>query len=99
MTRRLSPVTRIGAWRIAALEEWTVSAWSTGRGATFCSGEKRPLAFLIEGPGGLILRSATGAILDAAGIEALLPGALADFRKDAGRDTLPPEEKEEEERR
>jgi hypothetical protein len=93
--RRLSPVRTCGGWRVAAVEEWTVSAWCRGTGAIGGGGSKRPVAILLQGPDGVATMAPDGTPLDEAEVEALLPGALGRFLNDASRDTLPPEEEEE----
>ena len=98
--RNLSEVRHIGAWHIAALEEWSVSAWSVGVGgnaedAIGGGGTKRPVAILLLGPDGLSLSTPDGGALTSDALEALLPGALEQFVNRASRDTLPTKEEEE----
>ena len=93
--RRLSPTRRIGPWRIAALEEWSVSAWARDRSRVGGGATLQPLALLIHGPAGTVFRTPSGSPLTATDIDGLLPGACADFAKNAKRDTLSPEEEEE----
>jgi hypothetical protein len=93
--RRLSPVLRHGDRHIAVLEEWTVSAWARGH-RLGGSGEKRPLAILIGGADGLAIHGPDGAPMTPAEIDRLLPGAVAEFVSAATRDTVTPEDNEEE---
>jgi hypothetical protein len=82
-SRTLSAVRHIGPWRIAAIEETVLSVWAV-RGKFGGSGGKRPLAFLIDGPGGLLGTDADGSALDREDIERLLPGALSRFAARVG---------------
>lgn len=79
--RRLSAVRRLGPWRIAAIEEISVSAWSAGE-RIGGGGDMRPLAILIDGPGGLRGTDPDGSALDKEEIERLLPGALRRFEQE-----------------
>ena len=93
--RRLSPALTCGGWRVAVVEEWTVSAWFRGSGAIGGGGSKHPVAILLQGPGGVLMTAPDGTPLTRAKMEALLPGALGRFLNGISRDTLFPEEEEE----
>jgi len=93
--RRLSPVQTCVGWRVAAVEEWTVSAWCRGAGAIGGGGSKHPVAILLQGPGGVLMTAPDGTPLSEAEVEALLPGALGRFLNGTSRDTLLTEEEEE----
>lgn len=76
--RTLSAVRMVGPWRLAAIEETAVSAWAAP-GRIGGSGGKRPVAILIDGPGGLRGTDAGGVALEREEIERLLPGVLSRF--------------------
>jgi hypothetical protein len=95
--RRLSPPRTVAGRRIAVLEEWTVAAWSTD-GRLGGHGSKRPRAILIGEAEGVRCFAPDGAPMTPARIDALLPGAMAEFWKGATRDTLTPEDEEEDPR-
>jgi hypothetical protein len=97
-SRRLSAVRCLGPWRIAAIEETSLSAWSAG-GRIGGGGEKRPLAILIDGPGGLRGTDPDGSALDREEIERLLPGALRRFAEARPTTSEEPEGSEEKEDR
>ena len=53
-------------------------------GGLFCSGEKTPVAFLLQGADGVSCLNAKGARLSEDTVERLYPGALSDFRAGLG---------------
>lgn len=73
--RSLSPVLHRPPWRIAAIEETRIAAHPLGDGAVFAA-EKRPLALLVTGPGGVAGTDPAGRALSLEDIETMLPGAL-----------------------
>jgi len=93
--RRLSPIITSGDWRVAAVEEWTVSAWCRGEDAIGGGGSKHPVAILLQGPGGVLMTAPDGTPLSPSKVETLLPGALGRFLNATFRDTLTPGKKEE----
>lgn len=81
MMRRvaLGPVGRIGPVAFAAVEETRLHAQAMPGPPLGVAGggEKRPLALLIAGPGGLIAAGPDGTPMAEAAVEALCPGACA----------------------
>jgi hypothetical protein len=93
-TRSLSPVLRQGSFQIATLDERQVTGWAfIDRLAA--SGTKRPLAVLIATDGALAVRDMDGRRLGSAALDALCPGALAEFRAATGATQSLEEEEEE----
>lgn len=94
-TRQLSPVLRHGSFRIATVDERTVTGWAfIDRLAA--EGTKQPLAVLLATEEGITIRDMEGRPLGAAALDALCPGALAEFRDATGATVLLDEEQEEE---
>ncbi|MCU4653850.1 hypothetical protein N8I71_13475 [Roseibacterium sp. SDUM158016] len=84
--RHLSKVRDVGPWRIAAIEEVRLWARASGRDGhrIVGGGEKRPLAILIAGPGGIAGTGPGGERLSPDEIEEILPGAAASMAPKAG---------------
>ncbi len=83
MTVSLDPPRRAGGVTVAALCRCEVRARPATRGAV-CSGRKRPVALLVLQGARILAIGLDGRPVDPDEIEALCPGALAQFRAAAG---------------
>ena len=83
MTRRLGPVRRHGAWRVAAVEETRIDADRVGRGLA-AHVRKEPVAILLLGPTGLVALDPAGRPVPRDRLDRLCPGAADRLRRADG---------------
>ncbi len=74
---------RLPQGRVAAISARRVRGGALG-GGVFFSGEKVPVAFLLQGADGVSCWNADGGRISEEAVERLYPGALAEFRGGPG---------------